>query len=155
MTKEVKYLKTIIGTLNITVEDNELISIKYCKNINQQEKNISNSKTMNRVISQLKEYFNKERKIFNIPLKLKSTQFQKDIYKVLSRVEYGKTISYKELAQKSGYKNAQRAVGTALKKNKIALIIPCHRVIKANGKIGNYNGGKGRKEKLLRMEDKY
>lgn len=153
MNKEVNFLKSFIGTLKISVKHDKLISINYCKNSKEQEINISNSKTMKTIISQLKEYFNKERKQFNIPLELSGTQFQKDIYKTLSKVEYGKTVSYKELAEKSGYPHAYQAVGTALKKNKIAIIIPCHRVIKSDGSLGNYNGGKWRKERLLKLEN--
>ncbi|MCF8001733.1 MAG: methylated-DNA--[protein]-cysteine S-methyltransferase [Halanaerobiales bacterium] len=108
---------------------------------------------MKTIIYQLKEYFKKERKNFNIPLKFSGTQFQRDIYKTLIEVEYGQTISYKKLAEKSGHPNAYQAVGTALKKNKIAIIIPCHRVIKSDGSLGNYNGGKWRKRELLKLED--
>lgn len=153
MNKEVNYLKTFIGTLKITVKHDKLISINYCKNNSEQEINKSNSKAMKKVIFQLNEYFNKDRRQFNIPLELKGTQFQRDIYKTLSKVEYGKTISYKELAEKSGHPNAYQAVGTAMKKNKIAIIIPCHRVIKSDGSLGNYNGGKWRKERLLKLEN--
>lgn len=155
MSKEVNYLKSFIKTLKITVKDDKLISINYCNNIIKQEINISNSTTMKTVITQLKEYFNNERKKFNIPLKFSGTQFQRDVYETLFEVEYGKTISYKELAKKSGHPNAYQAVGTALKNNKIAVIIPCHRVIKSNGNLGGYNGGKWRKEKLLNLENTF
>lgn len=155
MNKEVNYLKTFIGTLKITIKHDKLISINYCKNINDPEIYEFNSKSMKTVISQLNEYFNKERKQFNIPLELSGTQFQRDIYRTLSKVEYGKTISYKQLAEKSGHPRAFQAVGTALKKNKIGIIIPCHRVIKSDGSLGNYNGGKWRKERLLKLENTF
>lgn len=153
MSKEINYLKTFIGILKITVKDTQLISINYLKKINDPEIYKPNSKTMKKVISQLNEYFNKNRKQFDIPLELSGTQFQRNIYKTLSKVDYGKSISYKELAEKSGHPKAYQAVGTALKKNKIGIIIPCHRVIKSDGKLGNYSGGKWRKEKLLKLEN--
>ena len=153
MNKEASYLKTSIGTLKIIVKNDKLISINYCNNIIKQQNNMSFSETMQDVVKQLKEYFQKDRKNFNIPLKFSGTQFQRDIYKTLIEVEYGNTISYKELAERSGHSNAYQAVGTALKKNKIAIIIPCHRVIKSDGTLGNYNGGKWRKEKLLKLEE--
>lgn len=153
MNKEVNYLKTFIGTLKITVKHDKLISINYCKKRIEKEINKPISKSMKTVLSQLNEYFNKKRKQFNIPLELRGTQFQRDIYKTLSKVEYGKTISYKELAEKSGHPKAYQAVGTAMKKNKIAIIIPCHRVIKSDGSLGNYTGGQGKKEKLLKLEN--
>jgi len=153
MNREVNYLKTSIGTLKITVKDDKLISINYCNDIDKKQSKVSTTKPMKTIINQLKEYFKKERKNFNIPLKFSGTQFQREIYKSLIEVEYGHTISYKKLAEKSGYQNAYQAVGTALKKNKIAIIIPCHRVIKSDGSLGNYNGGSWRKKELLKLED--
>ena len=83
---------------------------------------------------------------------LAGTQFQKKIWNATLSIPYGKTISYKELAVLAGYKKAWRAAGSALKKNPIMLIVPCHRVIRSDGNPGEFGGGKKVKEFLLSLE---
>lgn len=78
--------------------------------------------------------------------------FQKKIYSKLVKVPAGKTVTYKELGIKAGYENASRAVGTAMAKNKVILFIPCHRVLKSCGGIGNYSGHGGSSTKLMLLE---
>ena len=75
------------------------------------------------------------------------TKFQEDVLVAAMSIKKGKTVTYKEIAAKIGHKRAYRAVGTALKKNPLPIRIPCHRVIKSDGTVGNYNNG-GKKEKL-------
>lgn len=104
------------------------------------------------VVKQLKEYFNGERKSFNIPLELKGTEFQKRVWNELIKIPYGDAASYKEIAEKIGSKKSYRAVGNANGKNPIPIIIPCHRVIISNGKLGGYTGGLEIKIKLLELE---
>jgi methylated-DNA-[protein]-cysteine S-methyltransferase len=106
------------------------------------------------VFKQLKEYFNWERKEFDIPLDLRGTDFQKEVWKELRNIPYGKTISYKELAIKMGGETKSRAVGQANALNPAPIIIPCHRVINADGKLGGYSCGLDVKEKLLELEGK-
>jgi len=85
----------------------------------------------------------------------RGTDFEIKVWKTLKIVKKGCVISYKELSKKSGFKNAERAVGNAMRKNYLILFIPCHRVIKSNGEIGNFSAGKNIKEKLLNLEKKY
>lgn len=101
---------------------------------------------------QLNEYFNKKRKNFDISLLFIGTEFQKNVWKTLQTIEYGKTISYLEESQKLGNPLAVRAVGTANGKNPISIIVPCHRVIQKNGNIGGYTGGIDKKLFLLKLE---
>ena len=103
---------------------------------------------------QLNEYFNGKRKEFNIPILLLGTEFQQKVWKVLQEIEYGTTVSYLEEAEKLNNPLAVRAVGTANGKNKISIIVPCHRVIQKNGDIGGYGGGVDRKRFLLSLESK-
>ncbi len=147
------YLNSPLGLLKLTVKDDKLVSIIY-KNNNIKTKNISlnDSVFMTNLKKQLNKYFKGQRKKFDISLDLQGTEFENDVYRTLLDVKYGEITTYKELAQKSGHPKAYRAVGTALKKNKIPIIIPCHRVLKSDESIGNYNGGKWRKEKLLTIE---
>jgi methylated-DNA-[protein]-cysteine S-methyltransferase len=104
------------------------------------------------VFKQLREYFNWERKEFNVPLDLRGNDFQTGVWKELRKIPYGKTISYKELAIKMGGENKSRAVGQANASNPAPIIIPCHRVINTNGKLGGYSCGLDLKEKLLELE---
>ncbi|MCB0368912.1 MAG: methylated-DNA--[protein]-cysteine S-methyltransferase [Bdellovibrionales bacterium] len=101
---------------------------------------------------QLVDYFANRRKKFNLPLDLDGSDFQKKVWLELSKIPYGKTCSYKEVADKIQSPKAYRAVGTANGKNPLPIIIPCHRVISANGSLGGYSGGLSIKIKLLQLE---
>ena len=102
---------------------------------------------------QLKEYFAGERKTFSVPLSITGgTTFQKKVWKQLQRIPYGKTISYKQLAKAAGSEKAFRAVGNANGKNPIPIIIPCHRVINADGSLGGFSCGIEVKKQLLAVE---
>lgn len=103
-------------------------------------------------IAELKEYFAGNLKNFKVPLVYPGTDFQVKVWNELRKIPYGKTLSYIELAEKAGYKGASRAVGTANGMNRIAIILPCHRVVNKNGKLGGYGGGVWRKQWLLDLE---
>jgi AraC family transcriptional regulator of adaptative response/methylated-DNA-[protein]-cysteine methyltransferase len=110
------------------------------------------NKHIEQVESELKEYFEGNLSKFKTPLVYPGTEFQQKVWNELMRISYGKTISYIELAGKVGVPGASRAVGTANGMNRIAIIIPCHRVVNKNGKLGGYGGGLWRKQWLLDME---
>lgn len=101
--------------------------------------------------SQIEEYISRKRKSFSLPLQMSGTEFQKKIWKEMIKIPYGKTISYKELAQKIGKPKAYRAVANACGANKIPIIIPCHRVVASKG-LGGYSSGIKIKQKLLQIE---
>ena len=103
---------------------------------------------------QLKEYFKGERKSFDIPLDLVGTEFQKQVWRSLLKIPYGCTTTYAKQAAVLGKPSAVRAVANANGKNKISIILPCHRVIGTNGTLTGYGGGIWRKEKLLDFEKK-
>ena len=111
-----------------------------------------NSLIIKETIKQLEEYFSGKRKIFDLPVKICGKPFEKRVLSKLIKVGYGKTISYKELARNAGNEKAFRAVGTICKNNKIPIIIPCHRVIKSDGGLGEYAGGINLKKELLKLE---
>lgn len=113
-----------------------------------------NNKFFKPLYQQLKEYFKGERKRFTIPLELTGTPFQKKVWTVLQTIPYGSTRSYREMAQKVGNPRAIRATAKANGDNKIAIIIPCHRVIGHDGKLTGYGGGLWRKQYLLNLESK-
>ncbi|WP_419999135.1 methylated-DNA--[protein]-cysteine S-methyltransferase [Streptomyces boninensis] len=103
-------------------------------------------------IVQLDAYFAGERTDFDLPLKLTGTPFQQRVWKELQQIPYGETISYGELAERIGNPAASRAVGLANGKNPIGIIVPCHRVVGANGSMTGYGGGIQRKQRLLALE---
>lgn len=110
------------------------------------------------LLEQLDEYFSGQRKTFQLStlsIRLDGTEFQTRVWKELCRIPYGQTISYGELARRLGKPTASRAVGLANGRNPISILVPCHRVIGANGKLVGYGGGLHRKQKLLETEAKH
>jgi methylated-DNA-[protein]-cysteine S-methyltransferase len=105
-------------------------------------------------LEQLIHYFNGELRVFNLPINQEGTPFQKTVWNELAAIPYGRTISYLELAIKTGDPKATRAVANANGKNNVAIIIPCHRVIGSNGELTGYAGGLWRKKWLLELEMK-
>jgi methylated-DNA-[protein]-cysteine S-methyltransferase len=103
------------------------------------------------VATQLEEYFARERTEFDVPMELDGTAFQKEVWAELTRIPYGQTISYGELARRVGRPKGPRAVGQANGRNPIPIIVPCHRVLAGNG-IGGYGGGLPMKRTLLATE---
>jgi len=101
---------------------------------------------------QLDEYFKGERQIFDLPLNIEGTSFQKKVWQALREIPYGETCSYKDVAIKIGQPQAARAVGGANNKNPLPLVIPCHRVIGQNGKMVGYAKGIKMKVALLNQE---
>lgn len=106
---------------------------------------------LNKAKTQILEYLGGSRKYFELPLKMNGTNFQKRVWSQLSKIPYGDTVSYQEVAEKSGNPKAFRAVGTAVGKNPLCIIVPCHRVLAKNG-IGGYASGVGKKIKILDIE---
>ncbi len=105
----------------------------------------------------LNKYFSGTEPDFSVPLHLIGTEFQVDVWKILCEIPYGQTMTYAEVAQKAAKKRglkhmSAQAVGGAVARNPISLIVPCHRVIRASGDLGGYASGVGIKEALLRLE---
>ena len=151
-----KVIKSPIGQLVLISNKSALICIEFGKD---KVENLPNKPTKKnhpillKTEKQLKEYFAGNRKEFDIPLKLEGTDFQKKVWQELMKIPFGKTISYQQLAEKMGDKNKARAVGNANGKNPIPIIIPCHRVIEKNGKLGGFGGGLKIKKFLLQLEN--
>jgi len=145
----VAYYKSPIGLLEIQIDQKKLRSLKF-----QEVKRYQEEKTplLLEVKKQLNEYFKGMRKEFELPLKLVGTDFQKKVWKQLKEIPYGDTFSYKEVAESISNDKAYRAVGNANNRNRIPIVIPCHRVIASNGKLGGYGGGVWRKKWLLQHE---
>jgi len=104
------------------------------------------------LFEQLEEYFCRRRRAFDLPLEILGTDFQRRVWNELTKIPYGETISYGELANRMGDKNLMRAVAAANGANPIPIIIPCHRVIGSDGSLTGYGGGLDVKQKLLELE---
>ncbi|MCD4692371.1 MAG: methylated-DNA--[protein]-cysteine S-methyltransferase [Calditrichales bacterium] len=144
------FYQSAVGSIKIVVTDKKVQSVSF------QEKadNFLNDThfLLTEVVHQLDEYFEGKRHEFDLPLAPQDTPFQKKVWNQLRQIPYGKTASYSDIAKAVGNGKAVRAVGAANKKNPIAIIIPCHRVIGSNGKLTGYAGGLWRKERLLKHE---
>src|SRR5215470_17647784 len=141
-----------IGCLEIKTEEKTLTGLCLCKQ-DASDDFIPDHPIIQQTCIQLDEYFAKERQSFELPFGIiKGTIFQQRVWKELQQIPYGKTISYAQLAQAICCPNAYRAVGTANGKNPIVIIIPCHRVINTNGKLGGYAYGLKIKKQLLDLE---
>ena len=101
---------------------------------------------------ELTEYFGGERKHFDVALAPAGTLFQRSVWKAISTVSFGKTISYGELARRAGCMGSARAAGAATGRNPISIIVPCHRIVGSNGSLTGYAGGLERKRALLALE---
>ncbi len=105
--------------------------------------------------TQLDEYFKGERHVFSFPYNFEGTEFQKKVWNALATIPYAETGSYKDIATAIKNEKAVRAVGTANGKNRLSIIIPCHRIIGSNGRLTGYAGGLWRKEWLLQHEKSF
>jgi len=145
------YLKSPLGVLEIITNDEYIVAINFVKNI---KKDKHNALTKQCVV-QLKEYFKGRRKVFDLALKLSATAWQQKVWLNLVKIPYNSVISYSDLAAMTGNDKAARAVGGAVNKNKIPIIIPCHRVVGVKGELVGYAGGLARKKKLLELENSF
>ncbi len=106
----------------------------------------------NKLKLEIEEYFKGVRKSFNLPLDLRGTDFQLKVWNELRKIPYGETASYTELAIRVKNENYKRAVAMANSKNRILILVSCHRVVNKNGNIGGFSGGVWRKKFLLELE---
>jgi methylated-DNA-[protein]-cysteine S-methyltransferase len=156
--KNIYFYETVIGKIAIAMEDKFLTNIFYVHRVGALEsyKFIERETVeMGDVFDQIQEYLSGKRKIFDVPIVLRGTDFQKKVWERLVKIPYGETRSYKEIAQQIGIPKGARAVGMANHNNPIPIIIPCHRVIGASGNLVGYGGGLDLKQKLLALEKKY
>jgi len=110
--------------------------------------------TLVHAVAQVKAYFARERRSFDLPLDLEAvTEFQREVYAELMHVPYGRVITYGDLAEAVGRAELARAVGQAVGANPLPILIPCHRVVAAEGRLGGFSGGLAVKAALLRTEN--
>lgn len=138
-----------IGNLTIYSKEEQLIKLDFT------EKNpcqVSHSPLLQETLTQLDAYFHGNLKTFTLPLAPEGTEFQKKVWCSLEKIPYGDTCSYETMANLMGSPSSVRAVASAIGKNPLPILLPCHRVIRKNGTLGGYLGGLSRKEILLNLE---
>ncbi len=150
--KNAFFYDTSIGRIGIVENNNTITNVNIHKDIEFKNVEIKETPLIKETYKQLQEYFEGNRNDFDLPLAPEGTEFQQRVWKALQSIPYGKTMSYKEIAEKIGSPKAARAIGMANNKNPIFIIIPCHRVIGSNGKLVGYGGGLDLKERLLNIE---
>jgi methylated-DNA-[protein]-cysteine S-methyltransferase len=145
------FYSTKFGNVVIGFDDNYLLSVSFSDNLKYSFETTSFS---DNVIKQLREYFDGKRTKFTIPLKFDNfTEFEQQVYKALIDIPYGEVRTYKDIAIAINHPKAYRAVGSANHKNPIPIIIPCHRVVACNSKLGGYAYGLEFKKRLLELEN--
>lgn len=146
------YYQSPIGWLQLTGNDQEIISLVFVEQNKETNTTTKPPITIKQCCQQLDEYFAGKRTSFTIPYRIKGTTFQKQAWQALTHIPYGKTWSYGQQASFIKNPKAARAIGGANNKNPLSIIIPCHRVIGANGQLVGYGGTLPRKKWLLEHE---
>lgn len=152
-----KIIMSPIGRLKIVVDKDALIAILW---EHERPKRVplddliacENDCLILETEKQLREYFQKQRQVFNLPIELRGTPFQLEVWNALNQIPFGVTWSYKDMALKVGRPLAARAVGAAIGRNPISIIVPCHRVVGSKGDLTGFAGGLNHKKTLLDLE---
>ena len=147
------FVSSPIGQIRLVSDGEALCELWLPVNVREEDQTTDEPDAILRETArQLGEYFVGQRRDFDLPLRLAGTPFQQRVWDELNRIPYGETISYAELARRIGNPKACRAVGLANGRNPVAIIVPCHRVIGANGSLTGYGGGLPAKTWLLKHE---
>lgn len=146
---------SFIGEFFILEQEERIIALHQNFSLLPSNTSASPTPLLQEAMSELRAYFKGELKTFSLPFALSGSEFERKIYQTLSSFPYAQTLSYQDLALKINAPNSARALGNALGKNPLLLLIPCHRVICKNGKIGNYVLGEEKKRGLLELEKKW
>ena len=144
-----------IGPVGIAEDDGHIVRVFFERDARSgslRDFELRESALIKKAGRQLDEYFEGRRMAFDLPLLFKGTDFQKKVWDALLAIPYGETRSYGEIAARIGSPKAARAVGMANNRNPISIVIPCHRVIGADGTLVGYGSGLDKKEVLLRLE---
>ncbi len=144
-----------VGPLMLAANDHALRHIEFrdnCHPADRRDWHGGDNPILQAAQQQLGEYFAGRRRVFDLPLAPHGTEFQRTVWQALADIPYGNTISYAQLAQRLGNPNGTRAVGAANGRNPLPIVLPCHRVIGADGGLTGFGGGLPTKQFLLRLE---
>lgn len=146
------FYESKIGRIGINEKGGRIASVYIRNDKLPEDMEIGETPLLKEAVRQFERYFAGELKEFSLPLAPEGTDFMKQVWTALCEIPYGKTATYGEIAEKIGKPKAARAVGLANNRNPIPIIIPCHRVIGANGSLTGYAGGLDMKKRLLDLE---
>jgi len=150
--EQVSLYRSAVGPLELRVSDRGVRSLSFAGDSFSAPEALDHP-IMEKLVAELNRYFSGDLKTFSVPLDLtQGTAFERAVWQELLRIPYGETRSYAEVAAAMGQPTAARAVGSANGKNCIPILIPCHRVIKADGRLGGYGSGVHVKKALLELE---
>jgi methylated-DNA-[protein]-cysteine S-methyltransferase len=149
--------ETPLGTMLAIARDGTLAALdstdaRYVRPIGADWREDDRSPLLAECARQVADYFAGRRKAFELPLAPEGTPFQQRVWKEIARIPFGETVSYSQLAARSGAPGAARAAGAATGRNPLAIIVPCHRVLGSRGALTGYAGGVDRKARLLALE---
>lgn len=149
--------ETPLGTMFALAEDGfitrlDFIDAKYAKPIDPAWEEAPGASPLRECAAQMAAYFGNGQRTFDLPLAPHGTEFQQRVWREIARVPSGETITYAELARRAGAPGSARAAGAATGRNPIGVVVPCHRIVGADGSLTGYAGGLARKTKLLEME---
>ncbi len=155
MTLSTTVYRSPIGPLTLVASEKGLCGLYFDQARHQIERGAQvDDAPFHHVVAQLDDYFAGRRERFEVELDLVGTEFQRSVWRALLLIPYGETMSYGELARHLGKPKAMRAVGLANGRNPVAVIVPCHRVIGADGSLTGFGGGLARKRFLLELEQR-
>lgn len=149
------FYDTAIGKIGISENGKAVTNIYFKDECLGNEEQLVETPIIKKAFKQINEYLDGKRKIFDFPIEIIGTEFQKSVWKALQEIPYGETKTYKEIAIAIGNEKACRAVGMANNKNPLPIVVPCHRVIGTNGKLVGYAGGLNIKENLIQIENQF
>lgn len=155
MTAGVLVMESPIGTLTLVADESALVAIEFVESTSRMNRSVRlATPILQEAHRQLTAYFDGQLRGFAVPLRPAGTEFQAEVWRALLEIPYGQTTTYGAVAERLGLKvsAASRAIGAAAGANPIPVIVPCHRVIGADGSLVGYAGGLRRKEILLRLE---
>jgi methylated-DNA-[protein]-cysteine S-methyltransferase len=141
-----------LGPLTLRGGDRGLTNIDFPGHAGPLDDDALDSETLAEAVRQLEQYFAGERQAFELALDLGGTPFQRAVWEALARIPYGSTLSYTQLAAAAGRPDRVRAVGAAVGRTPVPIIVPCHRALGADGSLTGYRGGLHRKQALLDLE---
>ena len=146
------YVNSILGPIRLAEENEALCAVEFCPEGVPEPRKVVQTPLLQETEEQLNEYFAGVRREFDLPLAPKGTPFQQAVWQQLLRIPYGEVRTYGQLAAALGKPGASRAVGSACHCNPLCILIPCHRVVGADGSLTGYAGGLDIKEYLLELE---
>ena len=150
---ETAFINTPVGMLRISADAVGVTAIDFAQKAGRTTQDLN--ERLEGPIKELKEYFSGKRSVFTFKMNPRGTEFQKQVWKEISKIPAGKTLSYSEVAKKIKRPKAFRAVAMALHRNPIGIVVPCHRVIGKSGSLTGYAGGLSKKSWLLDHEKKF